>query len=123
MFAGTVHAGFAAPVEEARMDIVSLDSYFIKHPDRTFLLHVVGDSMIDAGIFEGDFVLVERGQTYKEADLVVVSTQDGYIVKYIHHTPRGTVLRSANPTFQDMPMKDTDTVFGLVTSILRQIKK
>lgn len=123
MFAGTAHAGFAAPVEESRMDIVSLDSYFIKHPDRTFLLNVIGDSMMDAGIFEGDFVLVERGQTYKDGDLVVVSTADGYLIKYICHTEKGSVLRSANPQYPDVAMKDTDTVFGLVTSILRQVKK
>jgi len=123
LFAGTAHAGFAAPVEEARMDIVSLDSYFIKHPDRTFLLNVVGDSMMDAGIFEGDFVLVERGRTYTDNDLIVVSTPDGYLIKYICSTVKGSVLRSANKDYADVPMKSSDTIFGVVTSILRQVKK
>lgn len=122
-FAGTAHAGFASPLEETRMDIVSLDTYFIKHPQRTFLLNVVGDSMIDAGIYEGDLVLVERGQSHHDKDLVVVSTPEGYLVKYIHSTSAGAMLRSANTDYEDTPMKKNYIIFGVVTSVLRQIKK
>ena len=55
---GAVQAGFPSPAEEDLRDTLSLDEFLVKKPDATFMLTVSGDSMIDAGIYPGDIVLV-----------------------------------------------------------------
>jgi len=68
---GTVAAGFPSPEEEALRDIISIDQYLCVRPDQSFLLDVTGDSMSGAGIIEGDMVIVEKGRTPKNGDIVV----------------------------------------------------
>ncbi|MDR3558559.1 MAG: S24 family peptidase, partial [Candidatus Pacebacteria bacterium] len=58
---GLVEAGFPSVAEETPLDSLSLDDYLIEKKEKTYLLEVKGDSMIDAGIQEGDYVLAERG--------------------------------------------------------------
>ena len=58
---GSIAAGFPTQEEEQETDAITLDEFLVKNPDRTFMLTVRGDSMIDAGILPGDIVLVEKG--------------------------------------------------------------
>ncbi len=48
------------PIDDDEPDAVTLDDYLIERPSQTVLIRVKGDSMIDAGIFEGDLVVVEK---------------------------------------------------------------
>ena len=57
---GTVQAGFPSPAEEELIDTLSLDEFLIKNPQASYLVKVTGDSMIDAGIHEGDLVIAQR---------------------------------------------------------------
>ena len=68
---GPISAGFAAPVEEQAEELVKLDDYLVRDQASTFLLRVKGDSMIEAGIFEEDLVIVERGKEPKVGNIVV----------------------------------------------------
>jgi len=61
----------ALPAEEELIDTMTLDEFLIGNREATFMLTVQGDSMIDAGIRQGDIVLVERGRTPKEGDIVI----------------------------------------------------
>jgi SOS-response transcriptional repressor LexA len=68
---GTIAAGFAAPVEEHAEEQITIDNYLVRNRSSTFLLRVKGDSMIDAGIHEGDLVVVDRSKQPKPEDIVV----------------------------------------------------
>ncbi len=57
---GLVEAGIPSVAEESILDTMSIDEYLINDKDKTYLLEVKGDSMIDAGINEGDLVIAER---------------------------------------------------------------
>lgn len=65
-----------SPAEEELVDVLSLDEYLIKHPDQSYLIKIVGDSMIDAGIHPGDLVIVERGRNPKDKDIIVAEVDD-----------------------------------------------
>src|SRR6516164_1646946 len=66
-----VRAGLPDPVEDDEADAVTIDDYLIERPSQTVLVRVRGDSMIDAGIYEGDLVVVEKRPAAKRGDIVV----------------------------------------------------
>ena len=68
---GPIAAGFAAPVEEQAEETITIEDYLVRDKASTFLLRVKGDSMINAGIHEGDLVVVERGKEPRVGDIVV----------------------------------------------------
>jgi SOS-response transcriptional repressors (RecA-mediated autopeptidases) len=63
-----VHAGLPNPVDDAPADALTIDDYLIDRPSQTVLVRVKGDSMTDAGIFEGDLVVVEKAQHARRGD-------------------------------------------------------
>ena len=83
---GSVQAGFPSAAEEELADTISLDEYLIEHPEASYLLRVTGDSMIDAGILEGDTVIVDRGRTPKSGDIVVANVDSEGTIKYFLQT-------------------------------------
>ena len=66
-----VRAGLPEAIDDGQADALTLDDYLIERPSSTVLVRVKGDSMIDAGIQEGDMVVVERRQTYKPGQIVI----------------------------------------------------
>ena len=71
-----VAAGFPSPALDGREEGFSLDAHVIKHPEYTFIATVAGDSMEGAGIFHGDWLVVDRSLTPEDGD-VVVAVLDG----------------------------------------------
>ena len=72
----SVHAGMPHPAFDSRPDSVSIDDYLVYHPSKTTLITVKGDSMINAGIHDGDIVVVEKRATANINDLVVAIVED-----------------------------------------------
>src|ERR1043166_5210646 len=68
---GTVQAGFPSPAEEELADTMTLDEWLITNKSATYLLKANGESMIEAGILSGDFLLVERGVEPRDGDIVI----------------------------------------------------
>ncbi|MGB9797685.1 MAG: LexA family protein, partial [bacterium] len=56
---GHITAGFPSPAEEELFESISLEEWLVKNPTSTYLVRVYGESMIEAGILPGDFVLVD----------------------------------------------------------------
>jgi SOS regulatory protein LexA len=115
---GTIKAGFAAPAEEELADTITVGEYLIRHKESSFLLQVEGDSMIDAGIQEGDMVIFERGRDAKVGDIVVALTEDGYTLKYLRKKGGKAYLEAANQNYPTIRPKDGQ-VIGVVTSSFR----
>ena len=66
-----VAAGFPSPALDGREEGFSLDAHVIKHPEYTFIATVAGDSMEGAGIFHGDWLVVDSSLTPEDGDVVV----------------------------------------------------
>lgn len=91
----------------------------------TFAVRVRGDSMIEAGIFEGDYVIVEPKETAREGEMVVacLGEDQSVTVKYFHRTADGVELRPANEAYEPIRVSD-DPYFrlaGRVVGVLRKI--
>ncbi len=91
----------------------------------TFAVKVQGDSMIEAGIFEDDFVIVEPRETANEGDMVVavVGEDQSVTVKYFHKSPKGVELRPANEAYEPIRVANDPNfrLAGRVVGVLRKL--
>lgn len=116
-------AGFPSPAEDYNMEAIDLTSELIKHPNTTFLARVVGDSMEEADIYEGDIIIVDRSLEFTDNDVAVCFINGEFNIKYIEKTPEGELfLVSANDKYPKMKVEPEDhfTLWGVVTYVIHQ---
>jgi SOS regulatory protein LexA len=118
---GHIRAGFASPSEEELADTITIGDYLIRDKDASYLLEVVGDSMIDAGIQEGDMVIFERTHNYRPGDIVIALTEDGYTIKYLRNKGARYYLEAANAAYLPIYPREGE-IIGVVTGTFRRYK-
>lgn len=119
---GTVQAGFPSAAEEELVDTLSLDEFLIRHPEQSYLVKVTGDSMIDAGIQPGDLVIVERGRTPKDNDIVIAEVDGEWTMKYYEKTGSQVTLRAANKKYKPIIPRDELKIGGVIVAVIRKYR-
>ncbi len=117
---GPIPAGFAAPVEEQAEETLALEDYLVRDKSSTFLLRVKGESMINAGIQEGDLVIVERGREPKINDIVVGVLDGEYTLKRLKKKDGRHYLQAENPAYPDLYAMNELEVAGVVKGVIRK---
>lgn len=117
---GYISAGFPSPEEEALRDILSFDEYLITRPNSSFILEVSGDSMINAGIMQGDLVIVEKGRNPKTGDIVIAEVDGEWTMKYFRKEGGKIFLEAANPNYAPIHPKRMLRLGGIVTAVVRK---
>lgn len=118
---GLVEAGFPSAAEEELIDTMSIDEYLIPHnKEATYMLEVKGDSMIDAGICEGDLVIVERGPEPKVGDIVIAEVDGGWTMKYLRKKDGKTFLEPANKDYKPIFPENDLKVAAIVRGVVRK---
>lgn len=122
MPASPVRAGFPSPAEDFAVNRLDLTQILVTHPQATFLLRVAGSSMRDAGIDDGDTLVVDRAVKPQHGHVVVAVVDGEFTVKYLHQRAGRLRLKAANPTFPDIVPKDGQTieVWGVVSSCIKR---
>lgn len=119
---GTIQAGFPSPAEEELADTITLDDFLVERPECTYLLRVIGDSMIDAGIHPGDIVLVEKGRNPQSNDIVVARVDDEWTLKYFLRDRYGVTLQPANRKYAPIRPRNSLEVAGIVRAAIRKYR-
>lgn len=117
LYESRVSAGQALPTEESVENHFDLASFLVDDPDETFMVYAAGDSMIDAGIRDGDLLLVNRRMKPSNGKVVVAAVDGQVTVKYLI-TKRGKpYLMPANPAFDEIPIDSERgiVIWGVVT--------
>ncbi|QHI99378.1 translesion error-prone DNA polymerase V autoproteolytic subunit [Xylophilus rhododendri] len=120
-----VQAGFPSPAEDFNCKRIDLTEQLVQHPQATFLLRVRGDSMREAGIFDGDVLVVDRAIRAAHGHVVVAVLDGGdFTVKYLHKRAERIRLVAANPTYPDIVPRDGQVleIWGVVTASIKQFK-
>lgn len=117
---GPIAAGFAAPAEEQAEETIAIEDYLVRDRSNTFLLRVRGDSMINAGIHEGDLVIVERGREPRVGDIVVGVLDGEFTLKRLKRDKGKFYLQAENDAYPDLFALDELKVAGVVRSVIRR---
>lgn len=115
-----VQAGMPNAAEQSAGEAMTIDDYLVEQPSRTVLIRVRGDSMIDAGIHEGDMVVVERRPTANIGDIVVAIVDNEFTLKYLRREKGDFVLEPANPAYPIIRAKGQLEIFGVVVGLVRK---
>jgi repressor LexA len=118
--ADTIRAGSPESAHDVLREAVSIDADLIDTPSKTLLLQVKGDSMVEAGIMDGDTVVVEKGAPAKSGDVVVAVVDSEYTVKYLAKDKHGFYLKPGNKGYSIIRPENHLEVFGLVTGCYRK---
>ncbi|MCM1356595.1 MAG: translesion error-prone DNA polymerase V autoproteolytic subunit [Staphylococcus sp.] len=124
-FANAIKAGFPSPAEGYSNDSIDFNRDLIRHPEATFYGRVYGDSMIDAGICDGDIAVIDRSVEPVDGDIVVAYVNNEFTIKYLDlsHIQNGYVeLRPANESFNPIRISSVDDfkVWGVVVWTIKK---
>ncbi len=120
-YLGLVEAGFPTSVDEdTSLDTMSIDDYLIDHKESTYILEVKGESMIEAGIQEGDLVIVDRKKLPKEGDIVIAEVDGGWTMKYLRKKGGQVYLEPANKNFKNIYPKEDMRIAAVVRGVIRK---
>jgi DNA polymerase V len=117
-----VCAGFPSPAEDLGAKRIDLTELLIKHFQATYFLRASGQSMVGAGIFDNDIIVVDRAIKPRHNHIVVAVVDGDFTVKQLYQRAGRIKLKAANPTHPDIIPKDGQTieVWGVVTATIKQ---
>lgn len=114
-----IPAGMPAAAEDS-YEFFDFESYMRANDERTFMLRVSGNSMIDAGIFDGDLIMVDKKIQPTHGVIVVAIVDGGYTVKYLRKKTGKYYLKAANPEYKDIYPESEFKIIGVVTGSVRK---
>ena len=126
---GSVVAGFPSPAEQYLEPPLDLNELLVKRPAATYFVRVQGDSMIDAGINNGDLLVVDRSLRPADGDVIIASVDGDFTVKTLRvgkreegKGKREVWLEPANPKFSVIKFESFQELdyFGKVTACIHR---
>ena len=125
LLAPQIKAGFPSPADDYLQDSIDFNRDLIKHPEATFYGRVDGDSMMDAGISDGDIAVIDRALEPSDGDIVVAYINNEFTIKYLDlkHKKDGYIeLRPANKDYKPIRIDEYDDfeVWGVVVWIIKK---
>jgi len=119
-----VRAGFPSPAEDFQVERLDLTSILVSHPQATFFLRLRGDSMRDAGLFDGDLLVVNRALKPVNGDVVIAVVDGEFTCKTLWLKFGRMKLVAANPTYPEIVPKEGQTieVWGVVTASIKRLR-
>ena len=124
IFSDAVPAGFPSPATDYCERKLDLNELCIKKPAATYFVRAEGDSMIEAGIFPGDVIVVDRSINAAHGDIVIASFNGELLIKKLETSPI-TKLVPMNSQHEPIVVpEDTDLeIFGVATTVIHSLRK
>ncbi len=119
-----IHAGFPSPAADYMTQAIDLNRELVRHPAATFYGRVVGDSMIDAGVEEGDILVIDKALEAKDGDMAVCFVDGEFTLKYLKFHDEGLTLVPANEKYPSIEIREGSDfkMWGVVTYIIKKIR-
>ncbi|MFH0819976.1 MAG: transcriptional repressor LexA [bacterium] len=95
----------------------------LESEEKFYVIRVYGDSMINAGIFDGDMLLIKQSREYKNGDIVVARGDDGTTVKRFVSEDKKVYLKPENPAYKNIPFYEDLFLDGKVIANLTTLKR
>ena len=122
-FESRVQAGFPSPAQGEYADTIDLNRALITNPAATFCACVIGNSMVDAGINEGDLLIIDRSLTPHDGNIAVCFIDGDFTVKRLSIRDDGVYLTPANASFPELRVEEDSNfqVWGVVSHIIKKV--
>ena len=119
----SVAVGFGSPADDTGVTRLDLNDILIKHPQATFLMRVAGDAMREAGIDDGDVVLVDRAITPANGHIVIAVVEDEFVCRRLLKQGTDIRLQASSPDCADIVPRDGQEfqVWGVVTNAIKSM--
>ena len=121
LFASPASCGFPSPAQDYVEATLDLNQLCIARPAATYFVRASGDSMKDAGILDGDLLVVDRSITARHGDTVIACVDGEFTVKKLQLTPNVALL-PANTHYQPIVFQAEQSleIFGVVTFVIHK---
>lgn len=118
-----VRAGKPTSGDHYQEQAVDLGKHLVRDPSSTFVMKVAGWSMRDAGIADGDELVIDTGLAVDDGRIVIADIDGELTVKRLKRTDTGWLLQASNPDFADIPIGDKNElhIWGVVTRVLHAV--
>jgi len=117
---GPIAAGFATDSDSQATEKMAITDFLVRKPEASFLLRVKGDSMSGVGIFDGDFVLVEKNTEPKVGQIVVGILDGKFTLKTLAKDKGKYYLHAENPAYPDLFAMEELEIAGVVRGVVRK---
>lgn len=121
-----IHAGFPSPAQDYMTESIDLNRELIRHRETTFYARVEGDSMKDAGIGNGDIVIIDRSLDAKNGDFVAAYIDGEFALKQIQFDEKNHCIWLIAANSQYQPIKVTEEnnfiIWGVITYTIKKLK-
>ena len=123
LFLSRVRSGFPSPADDYIEKKLDLNEHLIDHPSATFFVKVKGDSMINAGIFSGDMLIVDRSKEATNNKIIVAVVNGEFTVKRLRKHFDKVTLMPENPNYRPIEITDTTDfeVWGVVVHVIHSV--
>lgn len=120
---GSVVAGFPSPAEQYVEPPLDLNEHLVKRPAATYFVKAAGDSMVNAGINNGDLLVVDRSLTPTNGDVVIASVDGEFTVKTFRRKNGRISLVPANERYAPIDFSEGQElqIFGKVTYVIHKL--
>ena len=122
-FETRIQAGFPSPAQNEYADTIDLNRALITNPAATWCARVIGNSMVDAGINDGDLLIIDRSITPHDGSIAVCFIDGDFTVKRLAVRDDGIYLMPANSKFPEMKVLECSDfqVWGVVSHIVKKV--
>lgn len=119
-----IHAGFPSPATDYMTQAIDLNKELVRHPAATFYGRVVGDSMIDAGVDEGDILVIDKALEAQDGDMAVCFVDGEFTLKHLRIREGRVALVPANDKYPIIEVDEgTDfKMWGVVTYVIKKVR-
>ena len=123
LYASGVSAGFPSPADDYLEGSLDLNAHLVHEPSATFFVRARGDSMINAGIHDGDLLVVDRSVEATDGKVVIVSLNGELTVKRFHQAKGKSWLLPENPDYPPISLNEEDEthLWGVVTNVIHPL--
>lgn len=115
--------GFPSPADDYQLELVDLNRLMLRHPDASYLARASGQSMVGAGINDGDVLAVDRSMEAQHGDIVVACIEGEYMVKRLEKRVNSVALVAENPAYPPLVVRDAEDlrIWGVVVLVLHPL--
>ncbi len=123
LFVTQVSAGFPSPADDYIELQLDLNKHLIQHPAATYFVRVTGDSMIHAGIHDGDLLIVDRSLEARDKNVIIANVDGELTVKRMKMADGKVYLVPENDRYQPQEITSDMSfeVWGVVTNVIHSL--